>query len=521
MKDKFMLILGIVTVLVGTVGFLLNDTPPYESFLDGLSFLTLNLNAEPTNVFIEIARWLGFVFAMGLVYSIVKMALNRSAEDIAMRRALHKPNPVAIHGDGVFALALAENMGPSAICSDLPSSYKAPTQVLLFSSDDDAMDFFSKNRSRLLAAEEVYVSLDNVCPDAANAEGVFVFSMADICAQLYWDEHPVITAEKIALIGTGAYAEALLTQGLLVNIFDVPGGVNYLAIGDYSEYRNLHRSLDAAMRLNNDSLVFVDEPWYECLDQLAQCDRIILCGTSDENIKVASALRRSVIPPSIHLRADSVACLDFIGERDRVDVFGTTDQLCTSSIIVQQAHHKAGKICDITYRMGTPECNGCMRFAGFPEEDITYDLPEDEKLRIKNERLDAIQHEKCLTCERFKKDWSNMTDFQRRSNYAVAAHDAHKAVLLRERENAGRGELRDFAALPLEERDRLQEIEHMRWCRFHYLNNWIYGTTEDGKRNPEARIHPLLVPYNELSRFEKDKDGDSYMTLSSRMRGYR
>ena len=50
--------------------------------------------------------------------------------------------------------------------------------------------------------------------------------------------------------------------------------------------------------------------------------------------------------------------------------------------------------------------------------------------------------------------------------------------------------------------ETLAELEHMRWCRYHYIHNWTYGVKTDSAR----RIHSCLVPYHQLSEEEKVKD---------------
>ena len=56
----------------------------------------------------------------------------------------------------------------------------------------------------------------------------------------------------------------------------------------------------------------------------------------------------------------------------------------------------------------------------------------------------------------------------------------------------------------------LAELEHIRWSRYHYLNNWRYGMPEDGSRKDKGRrIHADLLPYRELSDNEKEKDRES------------
>lgn len=50
--------------------------------------------------------------------------------------------------------------------------------------------------------------------------------------------------------------------------------------------------------------------------------------------------------------------------------------------------------------------------------------------------------------------------------------------------------------------ETLAELEHIRWCRYHYLNNWKYGKERDDIK----RLHPDLVPFCELGEAEIKKD---------------
>ena len=62
----------------------------------------------------------------------------------------------------------------------------------------------------------------------------------------------------------------------------------------------------------------------------------------------------------------------------------------------------------------------------------------------------------------------------------------------------------------------LSELEHIRWCRYHYLNNWRYGVPENGKRKyPVQKIHADLVTYRDLTEGEKEKDRENIRILLS------
>lgn len=50
--------------------------------------------------------------------------------------------------------------------------------------------------------------------------------------------------------------------------------------------------------------------------------------------------------------------------------------------------------------------------------------------------------------------------------------------------------------------ETIAELEHIRWCRYHYIHNWKYGVETDRSK----RIHNCLIPFSELSEEEIIKD---------------
>ena len=74
----------------------------------------------------------------------------------------------------------------------------------------------------------------------------------------------------------------------------------------------------------------------------------------------------------------------------------------------------------------------------------------------------------------------------------------------------------DAQKLSAEVMELLSELEHIRWCRYHYLNNWSYGVPEGGKNKDKIRrIHTDLLPYGELSEEDKEKDRENIRILLS------
>jgi hypothetical protein len=52
-------------------------------------------------------------------------------------------------------------------------------------------------------------------------------------------------------------------------------------------------------------------------------------------------------------------------------------------------------------------------------------------------------------------------------------------------------------------------IEHERWVRFHLMNGWSYAPVRDNS----ARRHPLIVPYEQLSVSDREKDDYAWEIL--------
>ena len=71
------------------------------------------------------------------------------------------------------------------------------------------------------------------------------------------------------------------------------------------------------------------------------------------------------------------------------------------------------------------------------------------------------------------------------------------------------GTTAETPTLSEDEKDTCRRIEHMRWNRFHLLNNWQYAET----RNNAMRQHPLIRPFDSLSEFDREKDDYAWNLL--------
>ncbi len=536
------IIFPLLIITFGTIGHGLTGEPFYPSLLESFKYLRFETSLVETNVFIEIARWLGFVLAYGVLCTFFLSGIKYVGSTVRTLKKAADPDAIALHGDDELVGALAKNLekkGRTVITGDSPLSFEMTSQVLLFDKDADALAFLAKNERQMEKAKDIHIKLDEFVAEGMEDERILPFSLAQACAEDYWYRHPVLADEKIALIGSGAYAESLLTQGLLVNVYSVKGGTNYTVVGDFGTYRNMHPQLDKVAHVNvvgdahaasgasttaeGDSITFMDASWTNCIELFEDADRVIVCGAYAENPQIASQLL-SLTCGEVH-----VLCADKSYERlfnvkfrgtnkNRVTLFGMKSSLLTSAFVMDERNHNNGKLHDVFYGLSTERCNACPRCKNHADwGEITQSSDDEQREAIRDNRLKALGDDMsgCLRCPLFLESWhEGMSGFLRRSNYAVAAHDAVKYRLLQERG------FEVSEAMTLEQcserymeldnalRDELQEIEHIRWMRFHFMNNWEYADVRDNNR----RRHPDLVPYAKLTG-DKSKDADAYIGL--------
>jgi hypothetical protein len=59
------------------------------------------------------------------------------------------------------------------------------------------------------------------------------------------------------------------------------------------------------------------------------------------------------------------------------------------------------------------------------------------------------------------------------------------------------------------DREELAKLEHIRWCRFHFLHYWRRTPGEKDGKDPKRRLHPYLRPYRDLDEQVKGYDRSS------------
>lgn len=188
-----------------------------------------------------------------------------------------------------------------------------------------------------------------------------------------------------------------------------------------------------------DEIFFCDSGIYE-LDELSKMDRIIICGNENDNISVVGKF------------------LELLPNCPKLYVYAPNGDIFTKLFGAQKVH--------------------CF---GLACDTASIDMILNEK-----SMEDARRQHEYYAAQYGGVSWDELDCFKRYSN--VSSADYMFMIKKLSQKN-----------IPLE---TIAELEHMRWCRYHFLHNWKYGA----QRNDKERIHNCLVPFADLSEEEKQKD---------------
>lgn len=189
-----------------------------------------------------------------------------------------------------------------------------------------------------------------------------------------------------------------------------------------------------------DKIIFYDESICKYTD-MTDFDRIIICGSNNDNMIQTVSKLIAYVPQccQIHVYAPNGDVITNLFGHDRVKCFGMSKDVSSADAIFNESSMRAARKQHEDY---------VKRYGGVPWE-----------------KLDCF------------KRYSNVSS----SDYMYVINSLVKNGV---------------------QLETIAELEHMRWCRYHYIHNWKYGDTIDASK----RTHKCLVPFEELSEAEKLKD---------------
>lgn len=446
-----------------------------EPFLDALfccvSMYVLNYGDTPPNLLVELARWLAPVTTAGGIL----LAL-RSIRDQACG-LLHclLGDGVAVYGPEAERDLLAGRLGRRGVAGS-DELIPARQYILL----GDGAERFSLC-ARILQKRpqaDIFLQCADIPPQSVSSPRLHLFSPEETAARLFWRESCLYACSarhghrlRVVLLGFGSLGENLLRYGLLDNIFDPAQRIEYHIFGADSRFAAVHSQLE---RLE-DPVVFHDGPWWDSLELIRSAHLALLLpqegqAAAARDLLLAAPGLRTVIFAS----RESDAAL--LAGQDGLELFPWLELALEPDLILQDALFAQAKAINLRY---------AHLYGGAEENESSRE-----------------------------EEWRRLDAFTRYSNVSCADYHAVRLSMLE-----AMGLPADADRLPPETLELLAELEHIRWCRYHYLNNWRPGTPPNGKRkDPASRVHADLVPYSQLDEPAKEKDRENLRVLLSAVR---
>lgn len=459
----------LVPMILGMIGFFLLEGRPFlDSLFTCLQLYTLGYSDTPPNLWIEAARWMApLATASGVI--LVAGAFRRAAAN--WMRYL-RGDSVAVYGAPEERAVFLEQLGRRGV--DSGDKFVVARRYILAGDEEENFRFYQTYQEEL-KDRDVCLKCRSIPPQSAAGTRLKLFCPEENAARLFWKQREMYALSKaqghhmkIVMLGFGRLGEELLTRGLQDNLFDPGQSLEYHIFGDGEGFRAVHTSLDNI----NDPVVFHTEPWYACPELMEEAALVLVLPQPDQLALTQALLRRSRRETVDVFAAESFP-VELLEERNRLSLFFWEREACRLELVFGDTLLERAKRINLRYS---------HIYSGVAET-------EEEKER----------------------QWSALDGFTRYSNISAADYHEIRLEMLAAMGVPAGGETLEPELLEL-----LAELEHIRWCRYHLLNNWRYGQPEGGGRKDAAkRIHADLIPYEKLEDEEKEKDRENIRVLLS------
>lgn len=433
---------------------------------DTVTMYALNYGTEPVNQLVEIARWTApLATATGIILMIQPVLRALHAKLLSLRK-----ESIAVYGDPALFHRLQAKYPVIQGDQELLSAHT----YLLFGEEQENLDFYQEHLAAL-CNHEVYLRCASLPSQMIQNPRLHLYNPEETAARLYWKQRNLISLFQshhftlnIVIIGFGRIGEELLFWGLQNNIFSPDQSIAYHVFGEENGYRLLHPGLNKI----SDAIQFYSPAWWEQLSLLQQADRIIICQQENQ-IQTVQKLLSALPGKDLDIWASHVKTFTLCEEQKRLKLFDWKEEALRPEYIFDATTLCRAKAIS-------------LRYAQLYSQNSTSTLD-------------------------IETEWMKLSSFARYSN--ISSADYHE-IRLRMMQSAGLST--DGSNLTNDQLEQLSELEHIRWCRFHFLNNWKYGKPLKGAtKDSLLRIHQDLLPYAELSDAEKEKDREAIRVLLS------
>ena len=462
------LVLLVIPYFVGFAGFLLAGEPILHAAFTAFSLYTMNYGDVPPNILVEIARWIGPLATASSILLIFAALRHRVKAFFIYLRG----NSTAVYGPEQEKKDLLKQLGPQGI--EGKEKFLKAKRYILLDTEEKNLAFYHDNMDELKNAD-VYLKCASLPAQASMNSNLHLFCPEETAVRLFWKENCLYSLcnqryhkLRIVMLGFGKLGSELLTSALQNNIFFPDQYIEYHIFGDDGSYAATHPQL----KMISDPVIFHPEPWYEKLDVIKGADMTIVLEQNDQ-LSLLQQLLFTTLNTNIHVFSAGSYGIEILSEHERLICHDwMADSTKLENIIGTTLYERAKRI-NLRY---------AHLYTGVAETD-----------------------------ENKESEWDNLNAFTRYSNISSADyHEVQRKILSLE------GVYNDGDPVPDGWLEPLAELEHIRWNRCHFLNNWRYAPPVNGKnKDTDHRTHALLLDYSELPNAEKEKDRENIRILFS------
>ena len=474
-------VLFLIPFILGATGLLLAGESVWDSLFNCVLMYTLNFDNPAPNVLVEIARWTAPLLTASAIAQLLIGFRNR-IHNLFIRA---REGSTAIYGPENDKKRIEAECGGKVVRTKGFDDFQKADRYVLLGSDAENSAFLIRNKDRL-KDRAVYLKSGSWQPLMIEDSRIRVFSVEENAARMFWKQSRLFEDYRknaqdhgcsIVLIGFGKLGEELLYWGLQFNQFDPKQKIAYHVFPgpdreSLQDFLDLHHSLD---RLG-DEVVAHPESWRrkENAELLRSAQRVIVIAQENTD-RIVQDLLFIAPQASLDVLSEEDAIYQKLENGHTVRVFNWRENALHAEDIFSEKLLAAAKAINLRY------------------EHIYSGVEE--------------------TSENAERCWKKLNAFLRYSNISAADyHEITRQMLcvMNGIDPDGRSPEEDYRLFEQADgavRQLFAELEHMRWCSFHFLNNWDYADLE--KKDTTRRLHPLLRPFDALSQEEKDKDDEN------------
>ena len=465
----------ILSFIVGTGSFMYAGCNFPDAFYNCFALLQFQVpNGIEMNIGLEIIRWIAPCSFWAGVLIEIKPIFSFIRDGIVFRIS-----KCIIYSDSEIGQAIYDNLGNSkeknkarALLLDGKKAFrkekKAKTIMIIMNEDADAFRIYRRlMESNRKEEPAIYLCLNTLEPNLIPSTGkITLFNTNDLVAGAFWDndfrlkEYYSGKDINIVISGYGMLGRRLVYKGFLLNLFSLKQKIIYHIIEEKPIDKTHKDELFRCCSMLQDEVHFY-ESMEEC-EVIHRADALIFTEKTEpgELQKWLYATERTKV---------------FYYDPDGM---GLEDSL---QII------KDGKINELLSKPFER-----LKGYGINKRVFRYDKLTRNKLNGSAVAYYKWYLSKYHPNRPQNDEWNKLPGFK-------------KGLYLNQLDYAKVGILDDLST------EELSELGHIHWCRYYYLNHWVYGT-----KDSERRRHEKLVSYKELSPEARKKNEEIISCLKTK-----